>query len=162
MKSLSIYSERRRAAADLLRLIGAALLLSLVSVGCAASLPTATLQIGSQTLTVEVAHTPKQRERGLMFRKNMPLDHGMLFVFPRDEQLSFWMKNTRIPLSIAFIASDGTIKQIADMQPESLATVPSDYSVRYALEVNQGYFARHEIRAGDRVALPADIPKATQ
>jgi uncharacterized protein len=145
-----------------LRAIGISLLLGALSASCAASLPTTTLSVGGVKLLVEIAHTPAQREKGLMFRKSMAEDHGMLFVFPRDEQLSFWMKNTPIPLSIAFIGSDGTIKQIADMQPESLATIPSDFSVRYALEVNQGFFARHRIHAGDLVTLPDGIPRATE
>ncbi len=151
-----VYPRKR----DLARRIVMMLAFAALATGCASSLPTASLKVGDATLSVEIAHTPAQRERGLMYRKSMPEDHGMLFVFPRDEQLSFWMKNTLVPLSIAFISSDGTIKQIADMQPESLANIPSDYSVRYALEVNQGFFARHGIRVGEVVTLPADIPAA--
>ncbi len=127
---------------------------------CGASLPTAKISIGTNSLNVEIASTPAERQKGLMFRNSMPQNHGMLFIFPKDEQLSFWMKNTKIPLSIAFIASDGTIKSLADMHVESLEAIPSDFSVRYALEVNQGYFAQHNIQVGQRVVLPADLPRA--
>lgn len=127
---------------------------------CAQSLPTVKIGIGSNRLTAELATTPKERERGLMFRTRMAENHGMLFIFPDDQQLSFWMKNTKIPLSIAFISSDGVIKKIADMQPESLNTTLSDYSVRYALEVNKGYFSRNGIAVGMKVRLPADLPRA--
>ena len=81
----------------------------------------------------------------------------MLFVFDSDERLSFWMKNTLIPLSIAYIASDGTIREILDMEPHSLAPVPSQYSVRYALEVPKGWFSRAGVRVGDRVSIPESV-----
>jgi len=169
VKSSYIFSEEssdwnnaRRRRRGLARKIVILFSLAALATACASSLPTATMAVGGATLSIEIAHTPAQRERGLMYRKSMPEDHGMLFVFPRDEQLSFWMKNTLIPLSIAFISTDGTIKQISDMQPESLANVPSDFSVRYALEVNQGYFTRHRIRVGEVVKLPTDIPPTNE
>ena len=81
----------------------------------------------------------------------------MLFVFESDQRLTFWMKNTLVPLSIAYIASDGTIREILDMEPQSLASVPSQYSVRYALEVPKGWFARAGVRTGDRVAVPDSV-----
>jgi uncharacterized membrane protein (UPF0127 family) len=88
-----------------------------------------------------------------MHRRNLPDGEGMLFVFERDQILSFWMKNTFIPLSIAFIASDGRIIDIRDMEPQSLSAVKSTRSVRYALEVPQGWFTRQGIREGDRIIL---------
>ncbi len=86
-----------------------------------------------------------------MGRESMTEDHGMLFVYDRDSRKSFWMKNTLIPLSIAYIAADGTIREIYDMEPLSTRIVDSRYSVRYALEVNQGAFQRHGIKEGDKV-----------
>jgi uncharacterized membrane protein (UPF0127 family) len=105
-------------------------------------------------ITVEIARTDEERGKGLMFRKNLPDGEGMLFVFDRDQQLSFWMKNTVIPLSIAFISSDGYILEIKDMQPNDLNSLRSSRSVRYALEVPQGWFDRVNVKAGDRIILP--------
>jgi uncharacterized membrane protein (UPF0127 family) len=79
----------------------------------------------------------------------------MLFVFPSDEQLAFWMKNTSIPLSIAYIASDGTIREIHDLEPFSLEAVKAGRSVRYALEVGRGWFGKAGLGEGDRLSLPA-------
>ena len=91
-----------------------------------------------------------------MYREKLADGEGMLFVFDRDEILSFWMKNTLIPLSIAFISYDGKIIDIKDMEPQSLEPVRSSRSVRYALEVPQGWFSRAGFGAGDMVRL--DIP----
>lgn len=109
---------------------------------------------------VELAATPAERQRGLMQRESMPEDAGMLFVFPTDTDGAFWMKDTLIPLSIAFIAADGTIVDVRDMQPLSTELTTPRARYRYALEVNQGYFARAGIKAGDKVELPA-LPTAT-
>jgi len=116
-------------------------------------LPTAVLKVGPATVTAELATTEVERARGLMFRSALPEGAGMLFVFDKDDRLGFWMKNTKLPLSIAYIASDGTIRQISDMAPESLATVSSERSVRYALEVPQGWFGRAGVAVGDAVDL---------
>jgi len=104
-------------------------------------------------VTAELARTAAQREQGLMHRKNLKDGYGMLFIFDRDQILSFWMKNTLIPLSIAFIAYDGRIMEIHDMQPGNLNPVYSSRSVRYALEVPQGWFDRAGIIAGDKLQL---------
>ena len=120
-------------------------------------LPTATLQVGGSTVVAEIARTSDQRERGLMFRKSIEDGKGMLFVFATDQTLSFWMKNTLVPLSIAWIGSDGIIKGLADMDAESLDPVSSERSVRYALEVPQGWFGRAGVRVGDRVSIPAGL-----
>ena len=109
---------------------------------------------GSVEITVEIARTEEERSQGLMHRKRLPDGEGMLFVFDRDQQLSFWMKDTIIPLSIAFIASDGRIIEIKDMQPLDLNPVRSSRSVRYALEVPQGWFGRAGIQPGDMVMVP--------
>jgi uncharacterized membrane protein (UPF0127 family) len=101
----------------------------------------------------EIAVTDAQRQQGLMYRKELKDGEGMLFVFERDEMLSFWMKNTLVPLSIAYIASDGRILEIYDMEPGNLNPVKSGRSARYALEVPQGWFSRTGLGPGDRLDL---------
>ena len=108
---------------------------------------------GRITLKAELARSTAQRNQGLMYRKSLPDGEGMLFIFERDEILSFWMKNTLVPLSIAFISSEGRILEIYDMEPGNLAPVSSGRSARYALEVPQGWFGRAGIRIGDRLDL---------
>ena len=108
---------------------------------------------GSQTITVELARTETQRAQGLMHRKTINDGEGMLFIFEKDQILSFWMKNTLIPLSIAYISSDGRILEIYDMEPGNLVPVTSRRSGRYALEVNQGWFNRAGIGVGDRLDI---------
>jgi uncharacterized membrane protein (UPF0127 family) len=105
------------------------------------------------TVRAEMARTSEQRNQGLMYRKSLPDGEGMLFMFDRDEALSFWMKNTLIPLSIAFIASDGTIIEIKDMRPHDQSPVQSSRSARYALETPRGWFGRAGVRPGDKLAL---------
>ena len=114
-------------------------------------LQTQILRINQWEITVETADTQEAQEKGLMGRESLDEDRGMLFVYDRDSRKSFWMKNTKIPLSIAYIGADGTIREIYDMEPLSTRTVDSKYSVRYALEVNQGAFQRHGIKTGDKV-----------
>jgi uncharacterized membrane protein (UPF0127 family) len=104
-------------------------------------------------ITVELAVNKDQREQGLMFRKELADGRGMLFVFEQDQIMSFWMKNTLIPLSIAFISQSGRIAEITHMQARSTQSVYSREQVRYALEVPQGWFARAGIRVGDRLDL---------
>ena len=103
-------------------------------------------------IEVEPAVTAQEQERGFMDRKEIPDGTGMLFIYKRDEKLRFWMKDTPHPLSIAFIDSTGCIREIYDMQPFSLDITASTYSVRYALEVAQGYFERAGINAGDKLS----------
>lgn len=116
-----------------------------------------TLSLGSAELLVEVADTPTLRQRGLMHRQSLPENQGMLFVFPQEEVLQFWMKDTFIPLTIAYIDSRGIIVTIRDMQPRDLTPISSEVPVQFALEVNQGWFARNGIRPGDRLILPPEI-----
>lgn len=106
------------------------------------------------TVAAELAVTDEQRQRGFMERRTIPDGTGMLFVFENDQILRFWMKNTPHPLSIAYIDRDGTIRDIFDMTPFSLSSVVSTVSVRYALEVPQGWFAKAGVRAGDVVLFP--------
>jgi len=101
----------------------------------------------------EIASNQEDRTKGLMYRKKLPDGEGMLFIFESDQVLSFWMKNTYIPLSIAYIAYDGRIIDIKDMYPNDLNSVVSSRSVRYALEVPQGWFFRAGVRLGDIVII---------
>jgi uncharacterized protein len=103
---------------------------------------------------VEIAATDAERERGLMGRTALAEDAGMLFVFDREQQLSFWMKDTLIPLSIAYINESGRIVDIQDMQPLDETPHPSAAPAKYALEVNQGFFVARGIQVGDKVELP--------
>jgi uncharacterized membrane protein (UPF0127 family) len=107
-------------------------------------------------LKVELALSEEEQSQGLMYRESLGEGRGMLFVFDRDKIVSFWMKNTFIPLSIAYINSDGSILEIHDMRPEDLSLIRSSRSVRYALEVPQGWFDRSGIRPGDRVLINSD------
>ena len=105
---------------------------------------------------VEIADGPFEQMRGLMYRTELGEDRGMLFVYRREQVLSFWMKNTRIPLSIAYIDSKGRITDILDMKP--LDDKPPHYlssePVQYALEVNKGFFEKRGVRVGDHAELP--------
>jgi uncharacterized membrane protein (UPF0127 family) len=125
---------------------------------CQTRLPRVTLQAAGQELTVEVARTDAQRERGLMGRKGIGPREGMLFVFDRDDHLSFWMKNTPTALSIAFLSVEGKVLQIADMEPFSEKIIRSRLSARYALEMRQGAFADLHITEGAIVTFPAGFP----
>src|SRR5271165_4299279 len=115
-------------------------------------LRTADLKISSAPLTAEVADTPQASENGLMFRDSLPEDRGMLFIFEQPKTASFWMRNTRIPLSIAYVDSMGTILEIKSMKPLDETVIPSaSDQVAYALEVNQGWFGRHGIAPGAKI-----------
>jgi len=105
------------------------------------------------SLRVEVADEPAEWARGLMFRTELAEDDGMLFAFPTDVGYPFWMQNTPLPLSIAFIAADGRILEIQDMQPQTTDFHTPAQRYRSALEVNQGYFARNGVKPGDRAEL---------
>jgi len=106
------------------------------------------------TVKAEIAEKPEDRNHGFMGRKTIPDGTGMLFVFEKDQILSFWMKNTPHPLSIAYIDSKGKIRNIFDMTPYSTASIVSTVSVRYALEVPQGWYKKNGITEGDTVLLP--------
>jgi uncharacterized membrane protein (UPF0127 family) len=109
------------------------------------------LVVDGTPILVEVADEPPERSLGLMYRDTMGADHGMLFVYPDAEVRSFWMKNTRLPLSIAYLDAAGTIVHIADMRPLDTTAVPSVRPAMYALEVHQGWFAAHGVEVGDKV-----------
>jgi len=108
---------------------------------------------GKVIINAEIARTEEQVKQGLMHRKEIKDGHGMLFVYDYDHVMSFWMKNTLVPLSIAYIATDGRIMEIYDMEPGNLNPVRSSRSARYALEVPQGWFGRAGIEIGDRIDL---------
>lgn len=122
-------------------------------------LPTTTLTItkadGSTVEVVaEIAKKAEDRNHGYMERKVIPDGTGMIFVFEKDQILSFWMKNTPHPLSIAYIDSKGKIRNIYDMTPFSLSSIVSTISVRYALEVPQGWYEKNNVKEGDYITLP--------
>ena len=109
------------------------------------------LEINGNKITIEIADTPKKRKNGLMYRRSLPPDHGMIFIFENTAPRSFWMKNTHIPLSIAFIDLTGRILEIKDMHPRSLNPCQSAAECKYVLEMNQGWFDRREIIPGDQI-----------
>jgi len=114
-------------------------------------LPAIPLTINGHKITAEVAATPERRAFGLMNRFSLQPDHGMIFVFERPEPQAFWMKNTFIPLSIAFIGVDGRILNIDEMQPHDESTHPSRGPALYAIEMRKGWFTERGIRSGDIV-----------
>ena len=125
-------------------------------------LPRTTLTAGMHLIQAQLAATPEQRATGLMHRKEMPVNEGMLFVFEQHAVQCFWMKNTLLPLTAAFIADDGRIVNLADMQPQTLNSHCSAQPVRYVLEMNQGWFAKRGVQAGAKIGgLPLDGAKKT-
>ncbi len=119
-----------------------------------------TLKIGKQTVHAEIADTPQSREHGLMQRDHLCANCGMLFVFEKADLHSFWMKNTPIPLSIAFITADGTIINIAEMQPNTTDPHSAEKDALYALEMKSGWFARNGIKPDSRVQGLKQVSKA--
>lgn len=117
-------------------------------------LPRVQLSAGMHLIHAQVAATPEQRAIGLMHRQEMPANEGMLFVFEQAAGQCFWMKNTLLPLTAAFVADDGTIVNLADMQPKSLDSHCSAKPVRYVLEMHQGWFAKRNLKAGSRLSGP--------
>lgn len=116
-----------------------------------AAMPVIPLTAGMYAIQAEVAVTPEQRERGLMYRKSMPANAGMLFLFDEKAGHCFWMKNTNLPLSIAFLADDGSIVNIEDMAPQTEDNHCPRAAVRYALEMNKGWFAQKGIKPGAKI-----------
>ena len=125
-----------------------------------ARLRTTTVKVGVHPLRVEVVKSDDERSRGLMFRQKLGRDDGMLFIFDEPAYHSMWMKNTLIPLSVAFIDAQGTILNILDMEPQTLDSHMSAGPSIYAIETNKGWFAGKRIKAGDRVTgLPKGISR---
>lgn len=119
--------------------------------GAQTRLPVTSLNAGMYAIQAEVAATPEARQQGLMHRKTMAANAGMLFVFDEKAGHCFWMKNTDLPLSIAFLADDGTIVNIEDMQPYSEDNHCPKAAIRYALEMNKGWFAQKGIKPGAKI-----------
>ncbi len=116
------------------------------------NLPRTRLGAGLYQIDAQVAQTAEQRAMGLMFRKEMPQHEGMLFVFEQAAPQCFWMKNTLLPLTAAFIADDGTIVNLADMKPQTTESHCSIKPVRYVLEMHQGWFAKRGLKAGFKLS----------
>lgn len=112
-----------------------------------------TLDVGGHAVSAEVAETDAERQHGLMYRDSIPEDHGMLFVYPDVQTLSFWMRNTEVALDIAFVDPKGRIVDIQHMQPESDSLHTSSQPAMYALEMNLGWFERHGVHVGDHVGF---------
>ena len=115
------------------------------------NLPRVALTAGMHLINAQLATTPEQRSTGLMFRTEMPVNEGMLFVFEEPAGQCFWMKNTLLPLTAAFVADDGTIVNLADMKPQTTDSHCSEKPVRYVLEMNQGWFTKRGLKAGMRL-----------
>src|SRR5690606_17058792 len=115
-------------------------------------LPRVGLSAGMHLIQAQVAGTPASRTIGLMHRQDMPANEGMLFVFEQPATQCFWMKNTLLPLTAAFVADDGSIVNLADMQPQSMDSHCSAKPVRYVLEMHQGWFAKSGLKAGTRLS----------
>jgi uncharacterized membrane protein (UPF0127 family) len=148
-----------------MRLVKACFLAMAIALSSPASseeLPTIQLSVKGHRLVAEIAATTTTRTVGLMNRFSLKPDHGMLFVFDAPQPLAFWMKNTFVPLSIAFIGADGRILNIEDMAPRTETTHPSLGLALYALEMKKGWFAEHGIVAGDRVEGVEKAPRARE
>jgi uncharacterized protein len=115
-------------------------------------LPRVKITAGIHQIDSQVASTPEQRSTGLMFRKEMPVNEGMLFVFEQPTTQCFWMKNTLLPLTAAFVADDGTIVNLADMKPQTTDSHCSTKPVRFVLEMNQGWFAKRGLKEGAKLS----------
>ncbi|MBJ95188.1 MAG: hypothetical protein CMP23_12050 [Rickettsiales bacterium] len=145
--------------------VGGAILAGVVvtlAAGCAsrspAGLTLTTVEVEGHKLKVEVASEPEQRMRGLMYRRELGEDEGMLFVYEQAELLSFWMKNTFVPLSIAFIDDQQTIIHIAEMTPQTLKSHQSPTAVRFALETRRGWFKSRGLGVGTKVQFTLAEP----
>jgi uncharacterized membrane protein (UPF0127 family) len=121
------------------------------SVAHSATLPRIPLYVHDKEIRVEVAQTPEERSYGLMGRKHLGKDEGMLFIFETEDYHGFWMKDTLVPLSIAFMGKDGRIVWITDMKPLTLDSHVPPKPILYALEMNKGWFASHGVKVGDVV-----------
>ncbi|HEV2292550.1 MAG TPA: DUF192 domain-containing protein [Tepidisphaeraceae bacterium] len=141
------------------------LLIALVG-GCAergrnSALATVEMRIGSETYTLEIANSEAKRKRGLMERDSMPADHGMIFVFDEEQELNFWMKNTRFPLEILYLDAGGQVVSIRAMKPYDTRTNHSSARpAKYAIELNVGQVKKSGVKVGDVLEIPASARKA--
>ena len=135
-----------------------AAVLALSLAACPHPLPSVDVVIGGEEFRIEVARSDTEQARGLMHRRSLGERNGMIFVYEADGHLSFWMKNTYIPLTLAFLSRDGEILQVEELKPLSLNPVTSERAARYALELPAGALQRLGVGPGDRVILPAGFP----
>ncbi len=135
-------------------------LAALAALTARAQMPEMVLTIAGNKLTAEVAATDPERTQGLMHRRMLPENRGMLFVFRAEEKHAMWMLNTYIPLSVAFIDRAGVITNIEDMKPHTRDAHPAVRPVKFALEMNLGWFARHGIKAGTKIEGLEKLPAA--
>ena len=112
------------------------------------------MRVGGETFTLEVADTPRKQQLGLMHRKSMPQDRGMIFVFADERERSFWMKDTLIPLDIIYADAAGKIVSVKQMKPLDETSVPSEGPAKYAVELNEGAAKRAGVKAGDVLVIP--------
>ncbi len=115
------------------------------------------IYIDSYEITVELAITPEERQKGLMYRKSLGENEGMLFVFPQKDKQSFWMKNTYIPLDIGFFDEDGYLLEVYSMTPNSEEIIQSTEPAKYALEMNQGWYRKKQIKRFSKLKLTKEI-----
>ncbi len=141
--------ERRRLSRRIRTTFLILLLIGITSVAYSQSTLKIPFYIGQNEIQVEVAKTPEERSHGLMERKRLNKDEGMLFIFETEDYHGFWMKNTFIPLSIAFIEKSGRIAWITDMKPLTLDSHVPPKPILYALEMNKGWFSSHGVKVGD-------------
>ncbi len=144
-------SERSSSVRTSLKTCIAALLLIVCARAAAAQLPEVTLNFGASKLTAEVAATDAARSTGLMHRRMMPENRGMLFIFQHTALHGMWMMNTHLPLSVAFIDREGVIINIADMEPHTQKSHHAMRPAKYALEMNQGWFRKRGVKPGDKL-----------
>jgi uncharacterized membrane protein (UPF0127 family) len=142
------------------RIVAFFLLLWLSAAAQAQQLPEVALSVNGHKLTAEVAHTDPARAQGLMHRRMLPENRGMLFVFPSAAQHAMWMMNTYIPLSVAFIDERGAIINIEDMKPHTQDAHPAAKPAKYALEMNRGWFSKRGIKPGARIEGIEQAPPA--
>jgi uncharacterized membrane protein (UPF0127 family) len=122
--------------------------------GNTSGLPTVKMDIGQRSYTLEVAATEEAQEHGLMERDSMPADHGMIFVFPAERVLNFWMKNTRFDLDIVFVDGEGKVVSIRHMKAYDLNTTSSIYPAKYAIELNTGQNNASGVKVGEKLTIP--------
>ena len=130
-------------------------MLALLFLACAPKaqhLEAVTLNVGGIAVSAEVADSPAERELGLMYRDPLPDDHGMLFVYPDEQLRAFWMKNTKIPLSIAFLSASGRVVSTSEMAAYDETPVPSEFPAMYALEMSRGWFVAHAVGPGAAIS----------
>jgi uncharacterized membrane protein (UPF0127 family) len=141
--------EKRRLGRRIEGILVILFLIWIISIAHSQTVLKVPLYIGPDEIWVEVAKTPEERSHGLMGRKHLEKNEGMLFIFEAEDYHGFWMKNTFIPLSIAFIEKNGRIVRITDMNPLTLDSHVPPRPILYALEMNKGWFSSHGIKAGD-------------